>query len=185
MKIENGVIKMVGIMWDTADVPMKAGSPVDNAGHVANNGNAIGLLLETVKEKPGYPSPTTWGSIGVLTGGDVDLEEVEKTSGITLTTEAKAAMGGIRFHLPDGTVDDSADQGYTLPAATATKLGGVKIGTGVNVSSDGTISVSIPVAANVAASEASDVAGCVTSINAILTALKAAGLMEADAEADS
>jgi len=37
-------------------------------------------------------------------------------------------------------------------------------------------------AANVAASEATDVAGCVTSINAILTALKTAGLMEADEE---
>jgi len=30
---------------------------------------------------------------------------------------------------------------YTLPAATATKLGGVKIGTGINVTSDGIISV--------------------------------------------
>lgn len=31
---------------------------------------------------------------------------------------------------------------YTLPTATASRLGGVKIGSGVNVSSDGTISVS-------------------------------------------
>lgn len=37
-------------------------------------------------------------------------------------------------------------------------------------------------AANVPASEATDVAGCVTSINAILTALKSAGLMEEDPE---
>lgn len=41
----------------------------------------------------------------------------------------------------------------------------------------------IPVAENVAACAAENVAGCVTSINAILTALKAAGLMEADAPA--
>lgn len=38
----------------------------------------------------------------------------------------------------------------------------------------------IPVATNVPNSEAEDVAGCVTSINAILTALKTAGIMEAD-----
>lgn len=36
----------------------------------------------------------------------------------------------------------------------------------------------IPVAANVPACEAADVAGCVASINAIITALKTAGLME-------
>lgn len=46
-----------------------------------------------------------------------------------------------------------------LPAATASKTGGVKK------------------AANVAACDATDAAGCVTSINAILTALKAAGIM--------
>lgn len=40
----------------------------------------------------------------------------------------------------------------------------------------------IPVAENVAACAAENVAGCVTSINAILTALKAAGLMEADCD---
>ena len=39
---------------------------------------------------------------------------------------------------------------------------------------------SIPVAENVAECEAENVAGCVESINAILSALKEAGLMEAD-----
>lgn len=45
---------------------------------------------------------------------------------------------------------------------------------------DGATVTGLPQAANVPASEATDVAGCVTSINAILTALKAAGLMVAD-----
>ena len=40
----------------------------------------------------------------------------------------------------------------------------------------------VPVADNVGQSTATDVAGCVTSINAILSALKEAGLMEADEE---
>lgn len=38
----------------------------------------------------------------------------------------------------------------------------------------------VPVAGNVAECEAVDVTGCVSSINAILSALKEAGLMEAD-----
>ncbi len=40
----------------------------------------------------------------------------------------------------------------------------------------------IPVAENVVACAATDVAGCVTSINAILTELKEAGLMAPDDE---
>ena len=43
----------------------------------------------------------------------------------------------------------------------------------------------VPVAGNVAECEAEDVAGCVSSINAILSALKEAGLMEADSDDDS
>lgn len=40
-------------------------------------------------------------------------------------------------------VDDKASGGdtYTLPPATSTTLGGVKVGSGVNVAGDGTISV--------------------------------------------
>lgn len=41
----------------------------------------------------------------------------------------------------------------------------------------------IPVAANVPACEAADVAGCVASINAIITALIEAGLMTAEGPA--
>lgn len=188
MKVENAVIKGIKMKWDGVTFPLKEGTPIDIGGNVANNGKAIGLVIRTVKREEVQPGSVLLDNLFILVGGDVMLEEIEKAAGITLTTEAKASMSGIRFHLADGKVDDSADQGYTLPAATATKLGGVKIGTGISVSSDGTISVTIPavpVAENVAASEASDVAGCVTSINAILSSLKAAGLMAADAEAES
>lgn len=80
-----------------------------------------------------------------------------------------------------------------LQPATADTLGGVKVGTGLSID-DGVLSADeidtatteaaglVLQAANVAASEAEDVAGCVTSINAILTALKAAGIMAADAD---
>lgn len=43
----------------------------------------------------------------------------------------------------------------------------------------------VPVAGNVVQCTATDVAGCVTSINAILSALKEAGLMEADPVIDN
>lgn len=45
---------------------------------------------------------------------------------------------------------------------------------------DDKIVVAVDKASNVATSTATDVAGCVTSINAILTALKGAGIMVAD-----
>lgn len=72
-------------------------------------------------------------------------------------------------------------ESYTLPAATASKLGGIKVGSGLSVAADGTLSADgVTPAANVAASEATDVAGVNTVVNAILTALKGAGLMTAD-----
>lgn len=52
-------------------------------------------------------------------------------------------VGGILINLK-GRKGDKGDKGegvYTLPAATATTLGGVKIGAGINVSADGTIDV--------------------------------------------
>jgi len=55
-------------------------------------------------------------------------------------------------------------------------------GKGIKAYVDSAITSSQRVAANVAASEATDVAGCVTSINEILEALKTAGLMAADPE---
>lgn len=52
-------------------------------------------------------------------------------------------VGGILINLK-GRKGDKGDKGegvYTLPAATATTLGGIKIGAGINVSADGTIDV--------------------------------------------
>lgn len=57
------------------------------------------------------------------------------------------AKGKKGFQFAGGGVSDSGGSGggggsYTLPPATSSTLGGVKIGSGVNVTSDGTISVS-------------------------------------------
>lgn len=159
MKINNAVVEPVAIKWDNITLPLKEGTPISIGGNVANDGTAMGLVIVTVTEKP-VVSPV----IQLLVSGDVDLEEVEKSFGSALEHSAKAAMSGIRFHKADGTIDDSADSSYVLPAATKTALGGVKM------------------MANQAASTATSVADLKTNFNSLLTALKGAGIMEADAQ---
>ena len=51
--------------------------------------------------------------------------------------------------LPDGGIIQNLESGsgsssYTLPIASSTVLGGVKIGSGINIAGDGTISVTLP-----------------------------------------
>ena len=68
-----------------------------------------------------------------------------------------------------------------LPIATASAVGGVKVGTGLSITAEGVLSADgITPAANQAGSTASDVAGLVTDFNALLAKLKAAGLMTPD-----
>jgi len=70
-----------------------------------------------------------------------------------------------------------------IPVATASAVGGIKVGSGLSVTEDGTLSADgITPAANQAASEATTVAGLKDDFNALLTKLKAAGLMTADSE---
>lgn len=44
-------------------------------------------------------------------------------------------------HIEDGIAESSANASHTLPAATASTLGGVKVGSGLTVTKDGTLSV--------------------------------------------
>ena len=101
-------------------------------------------------------------------------------------------IGG-KLVIEDGAeVEGLSDGGsYTLPAATASKLGGVKIpsGSGLSVSS-GALSLAaaaenalggVRLAENQAATEATELADLVTAFNALLAKLKAAGIMAADA----
>lgn len=66
----------------------------------------------------------------------------------------------------------------TLTPASTTNLGGVKVGAGLSATEAGVLSVTG--AANQAASVATDAAGIVADFNALLTKLKAAGLMATD-----
>lgn len=154
--------------------PLKAGTPLDASGEVSNDGDAIGLVMEDITEKPVLPD------INICVGGVVNLAEAEAASGLTYTSGALQSMSGISFYGSDGT--PTPDPVYSIPPASASELGGIKVGNTLIMSMSGTLDVDLEAirAANVAECEAEDVAGCVTSINAILTALKEAGMMEAD-----
>ena len=70
---------------------------------------------------------------------------------------------------------------YTLPTASASTLGGVKVGSGLTIT-DGVLSADgITPAAYQADSEATTIAALKENFNALLAALRTAGLLEATA----
>ena len=75
---------------------------------------------------------------------------------------------------------------YTLPAATANTLGGVKVGNGLNITEEGVLSADgITPAAAQADSEATSIASLKEDFNALLAALRTAGLLAAAASEPS
>lgn len=79
----------------------------------------------------GVPSIGTGGN--TLTIGTVTTSEPGTQASVVNSGTAKDVV--LDFTIPRG-----AD-GYTLPAATSTTLGGVKVGAGINIAADGTIDV--------------------------------------------
>ena len=61
------------------------------------------------------------------------------------TTELAGVMSAVDKNKLDGIADGANN--YTLPIASATALGGIKLGSGLSVTSDGTVSVSADVVA--------------------------------------
>lgn len=102
---------------------------------------------------------STDGGDTLVIGGKLQVEEGAEVSGL------ESGEGG----------------DYTLPAATASVLGGVKVGSGLSVTEDGVLSADgITPAENQAASEATTIAALKEDFNALLSGLKTAGLMAAD-----
>lgn len=109
---------------------------------------------------------TEQGGEKTVIGGTLEI-----LSGATIVADEGATVEGF----------GGGDGGYVLPAATSAVLGGIKVGSGLSVTEDGTLSLDGPTpAAAVAESEATDVAGVNTVLNAVIAALKAAGLMASD-----
>ena len=73
-------------------------------------------------------------------------------------------------------------EGYTLPVASAETFGGIKVGNGLSIDANGVLSADgITPAANQAALENNaELSDVVSKLNAVLGALKTAGIMAAD-----
>ena len=115
MRVANEVYKEIKMDWDNITFPLKEGSPVSLNGVVSNDGDAIGLVPQTITKEPLIKS------IWILVGGDVDLAEVEEAFGDSLEDAAKSNMNGLRFWLEDGTVYNATE----LPSVTADDNGDV------------------------------------------------------------
>lgn len=107
---------------------------------------------------------------------------------LTATDYATASKGGA-VKVGDGLSISSGK--LKVAAATSEKVGGIIPGTGLAMGEGGALNLQsatagaiggVGLVANQTASTASDVAGLVTDFNTLLTALKAAGVMAADAE---
>ena len=89
-------------------------------------------------------------------------------------------IGGKLTILEGATVEGlsgSGDSSYTLPTASASTLGGVKIGSGLTIT-DGVLSANgVTPAAAQADSDATTIAGLKENFNALLAALRTAGLL--------
>ncbi len=108
-------------------------------------------------------------------GGSLEILEGASVTGLppaTVSVATEESLGGVIAAAKTETDTVEAKIGedrklyvppYTLPAAVADTLGGVKL------------------AANQAASTATEVSGLVSEFNTLLAALKAAGIMAADA----
>lgn len=73
---------------------------------------------------------------------------------------------------------------YVLPTADADTLGGVKVGSGLTITNGVLSADGVAPAANVPAVEVSgELSDVITTLNALLSALKTAGLVTADAGA--
>ena len=93
-------------------------------------------------------------------------------------------IGGKLTFLTGASVEGSeglfggGEGGYTLPAATASTLGGIKVGSGLSVTEEGVLSADgITPAAAQADSTATTIAGLKEDFNALLAALRTAGLL--------
>ena len=90
-------------------------------------------------------------------------------------------IGGKLTVLPGAVVeglDGGGGSGYTLPAATASTLGGIKVGSGLSITAEGVLSAEgITPAAAQADSEATTIATLKADFNALLAALRTAGLL--------
>lgn len=138
---------------------LKAGTPISNAGAIKNDGNAKYLVAEDFVFIAN--NPTQAKLVKVIAKGYVDLAAAQTSFGANYAGSAKSALATAGIILVDNKLSPTnvGVTAYTLPAASASALGGVKL------------------AANQADSTASTVADLVTDFNSLLDKLQTAGVM--------
>lgn len=98
----------VTLDYTGTDGVIKAGTPISAAGAVANNGNAIGILL-----RDSYDGFHVAGS--VVIDGFIRQDVAEEHSGVQLTDDAKRAMSKLVFVDAEGVPDPPAGGGGSVP----------------------------------------------------------------------
>ena len=93
MNVQNYKLKPVTINWSSITLPLLAGTPIGADGTIQNDGDAIGLVIDTITVRP------LFDSIYVLIAGDIDEADIEYDS---LDDAAIAALGGIRIFDENG-----------------------------------------------------------------------------------
>ena len=120
--------------------------------NIASHKNAVAIGTGAVTSKDYQivlgPSPFSDNTINVAIGYQ---QTITKDNAIAIDSDGKVYLKGLGGY--DGTTINSTDNsvqdllssggsGYVLPVASEDTLGGVKIGNGIDISEDGTISIS-------------------------------------------
>ena len=89
------------VPWADKSVKViKAGTPFDANGAIANGETAIGLVAQDYPEewaKEIYPDGKFYAEVEVITAGYIDLAAAEANCGLTYSDDLKAALTGIVF----------------------------------------------------------------------------------------
>ena len=164
----------VAIVWGNR-MEIMAGTPIDSSSNIANNGNAVGIVVENV-----YRGAAT---ATVITAGEWNEDFGAANAGIRISDDAKRALSAISFVDDDGTklpaksvptptlsnagkhpvVDEYGNTYYlddypTVPEATEEVAGVVKMAESV-------------------ADSTGETSPTTAEFNALLAALRAAGIM--------
>ena len=176
LKIEKKYIKKPasGTVAVSGGVKLRAGTPLNSPGAVANTSNAAMLVAE---DHIFYTDPAGRDtSVDVITGGYVDINKAEAVWGNTYSSDAKAALADAGIVL----VDEMLQVTTELPVASSETLGCVYIGEGISASDDGMISVEPPLASDPGYSTATTVEGLLSDYNNLLANLRAVGVIAAE-----
>lgn len=142
-------ITLIADGWEGDEAPYSQSVPVEGAEETTE-----AILVRNMPENATKEEQKNYNkAYGILCAGTAELAEGSAVFYVydKPTTDLSVGLLGIGT---GGSGSAGGGQSYTLPVATADQLGGVKIGEGIDVESDGTISTDSQSIANaIAASD--------------------------------